>query len=398
MLKLKYGLYILSILSFLMLSGCVTTRQLPHGKPEVSKDKIYVRVLIYKDISHFELYGDSFKITNAKSLKSNIKKGRLDVYFKDNNRVFINGDIYSEPVIISSLKQDYKINGVNYEGNIHLFNNMVVLYLPLEDYVAGVVSSEMNDSWPLEALKAQAVLARTFVLYKMLRNRDKPYDIGITELYQLYRFSKKNNNVTRAVKQTYGIILMYNGEPIEAFYHSCSGGVTESAGEVFLTKLPYLVSIYDPYSRGCKDYHWSYALSSEKILIAAEKVLNKSFKSSKLKDVIVGQRTKSGRVKFFYLIFDDKKQVQIKGNDFRIAIGAKNLKSLLIDKIIKINEKGTVKFLFSGRGYGHGVGLSQWGAKYMAEHGFSYKSILNFYFRGVRFANCYRSNIAKMVK
>jgi stage II sporulation protein D len=221
----------------------------------------------------------------------------------------------------------------------------------------------------------------------MTANKDKEYDIENTEMHQVFEYREDNNNINRAVAETRGIIILYNREPVEAFFHACSGGITENSGDVFLRDLPYLRSIPDPYCRDIDRFSWTFEESAEQVRQSLKDILDEKFSDLPLQDVKIKKRTGSGRVSEFVLRFERGETAIVKGNKFRLALDPKQLKSLLIKRIQKKNVDGNLVFVFSGKGYGHGVGMSQWGAKVMAENGFRYRDILSYYYRGTRLGN-----------
>jgi stage II sporulation protein D len=279
------------------------------------------------------------------------------------------------PVTIRS-DEPIVINGREYYGHMVVTGEYLVNVVPLELYLHGVIASEMSHSWPLEALKAQAVASRTFACRKLLLSRNDPYDLRDTEMDQKYLLSQAHPALDRAVQGTHGQILMYGGEPIEAFFHSCSGGRTEASGDVFQADLPYLRSIPDPVCRE-ERFEWSCTLRLDEITSALGL-------QPGVKQVRAGEKTSSGRVKEFELLLENGSETTVAGNRFRLAVGPTRLRSLLILDMAAGSDSGRPAIVFRGRGYGHGVGMSQWGARAMAESGRGYRTILGHYYRGVR--------------
>ncbi|HTR45283.1 MAG TPA: SpoIID/LytB domain-containing protein, partial [Thermodesulfovibrionales bacterium] len=138
---------------------------------------------------------------------------------------------------VGNMKGDLLMNGMHYTGDIEVWKGDRGLYLinelPLEDYVESVVASEVGANWEIEALKTQAVISRTYAVQKMRTNAASQYDLTSSVLHQAYKGNNAQIQITYAVKETEGEILTYEGKPIEAFYHSTSGGMTEEAEEVF---------------------------------------------------------------------------------------------------------------------------------------------------------------------
>jgi stage II sporulation protein D len=293
----------------------------------------------------------------------------------------------------ASIESDHPLllNGKMYKGKLVLNEGSVVNILPLDDYLRGVVSSEMPKSWPPEALKAQAVVSRTYAVRKIRERKGDPFDLDDTEMYQKYDYVENTSNIDAAISSTDGLILTYQGDPIEAFFHANSGGVTESCLEIFQKDLPYLKGKKDPYTEGENAGQWTLSLRGEEIQRRLEgfresrKVSFSAVPSAPLSDIEIHSKTASGRVSEFALAFGSsrgRENLVVKGNTFRLALDPKLFRSLLITGIEKTLQGGGFLFTFSGKGYGHGVGMSQVGAKEMADRGFSFREILSFYYQG----------------
>jgi stage II sporulation protein D len=294
----------------------------------------------------------------------------------------------TEPLVIGSAR---------YHGTLLVTPEHLINLLPLELYVAGVVAAEVSPDWPLEALKAQAVVSRTFAYRKMLAAREQPYDVRDTVMDQRFLLSDPHPAVERAVRGTRDQLILYRNRPIEAFFHSCSGGRTERSGSVFQADLPYLQSVPDPF---CTDERsaWSATFDLARVDRAVASCLETPGDPaswtegsgtpgegrSVLQEIRMGRRTSSGRVGEFVLLFSGGKQATVPGNRFRLAVGPREMKSLLITRMSHERRDGRVLVTFQGRGYGHGVGMSQWGAYHMAVRGYDYRRIIAHYYRGVR--------------
>ncbi len=253
---------------------------------------------------------------------------------------------------------------------------MVVNHLDLEKYLYGVLRHEVPYYWPMEALKAQAIAARTFALDRISTMRDKDYDVTSDIYSQVYGGrSGERWRTTRAVKSTKGKVLTYEGKIIPAYYHSICGGHTEDAENVFGIKLAPLQGRSCPFCRGAKGMRWSAKLSYEEI----EERLNKyGIKVKDIRSVAEGGRDKSGRL-MAVKIKDTAGGKKIPCFKFRLALGPNIIRST--DFMVKNAGKGVT---FSGRGWGHGVGMCQWGAFGMSRRRFNYKKILEYYYPGTK--------------
>jgi stage II sporulation protein D len=244
--------------------------------------------------------------------------------------------------------------------------------LRLEKYLLGVVPREMSPSWSVQALKAQAVAARSYAYYLVLHSRDKPYDVAATTASQVYGGAEAGNPTTdKAVIQTRGEVLVYKGKPILSYFHSHSGGVLEDAGKVWTTSLPYYKVIPDPVSMDYKDLSWNTAISGSDL---ARSLRRNGFEPTSILNVSPAERSSSGRISRVR-ISTDQEDFEISSNSLRIWLGAGKIKSTLCS----IEKRGG-EYIFSGHGFGHGVGMSQWGAQGMAENGEGYQRILEHYY------------------
>ncbi len=266
----------------------------------------------------------------------------------------------------------------------------VVNRVPLEDYLRGVVPSEMPASWPLEALKAQAVAARNYALLQVKNSKDI-YDVRADQLSQVYRgCGVETPAADRAVLETAGVVLLYNGELAYTFYHSSSGGFTENSEDVWLNPLPYIKGKADPYDKNDLHYNWQVSYTADQLAIQLKKAGYNFKKITGLEEL---SRTSSGqRVKKILVKGEDEKGSPIKveiGNAdaVRTALG---LKSALFTMNVKKDAKGLLSSVeIRGSGFGHGLGMSQWGARGMAQKGYNYQDILRYYFTGVKLAAGY---------
>ena len=250
-------------------------------------------------------------------------------------------------------------------------SNGSVINLNMTDYLIGVVSSEMPASFNLEALKAQSVLARTYAL-KAKQTGKKLTDtvntqsyIDIDQMKNKWRnsFNTYYNKIKNAVENTNGEYLSYNGNYIEALYHSTNNGKTESSLDVFGNYYPYLISVSSEYDKNASSY-------LRTINMPLDTISNKLGLSLNNDSVIsILSYTDGGNIK----------EININGNNF----SGKKVRELLdlrsADFDISISDNNAN---ITTRGYGHGVGMSQYGANGMANAGYSYKDILSHYYPG----------------
>lgn len=252
--------------------------------------------------------------------------------------------------------------------------------MKMEDYIAGVVAGEMKNDWPVEALAAQAILARTFTVEAIetkggVPARGTQASTDIKE-FQAYDAKAINDNVRKAVDMTRGLIITYQGRPIHAWFHSSAGGVTALAKEGLNFKEAepaYTESVPSPDDLAPADIqHWQTTFTKSELMAALKKM---GTPVSAISSVEIGQKGPSGRTTTVTI----NKTLAVSGPDLRVALDSTKLKSMLLDNITMDGDTVT----FSGKGYGHGVGVSQWGARKMAESGKTAGEIINYYFKNV---------------
>lgn len=255
----------------------------------------------------------------------------------------------------------------------------VIESLSLEDYLYGVLPAEMSQNWPMEALKAQAVASRTYALKQM--NPQQDYDVTDGVEAQVYGgINGVNPKIRKAVNSTRGQVLTYRGKLITAFFHSCCGGHTASAsaawGEPVVRPLK---GVRDPYCRHSSHYSWEYFVADSDLLRLVQAAGSTALRVREIRSY---RKDGSGRTLTFR-VWTDKGSFLLKASDVRRRFGTFDFKSTLITRIRKV--KGGYEFY--GRGWGHGVGMCQDGAKVMALRGRNYKRILHFYYPGAVIEN-----------
>lgn len=251
----------------------------------------------------------------------------------------------------------------------------VINEVDLEEYLYGVLKMEVDPRWPADALKAQAVAARTLALYSLNRFSSEGYDVRATTESQVYGgVLAEDPRTSAAVDATRGQVLTYDGRPIFAAYHSDSGGYTESSELVWGGRYAYLRSVTDPYSAA---QPWTLRIE----LSTLEDRLRRAGRGvAGITAVDVVEVTPSGRAAFVR-IGGAQGTLILRGTELRSLIGAETMKSTLFTARVNPDEQPSVEF--NGRGSGHGVGMSQWGARGQALLGRSYLDILRFYYTGV---------------
>jgi stage II sporulation protein D len=251
----------------------------------------------------------------------------------------------------------------------------VINQLDLEEYLYGVLRMEVDPRWPASALHAQAVAARTLALYSLNRFAAEGYDVRATTESQVYGgVSAEDPRTTAAVEATRGQVLVFDGRPIFAAYHSDSGGHTEASELVWGGRYAYLRPVADPYTVA---QPWMLRLP----VPAFEERLRRAGRAvgGGVAEVDVAELTPSGRVAFVRITSSTGSLV-LRGTELRTLLGAEAMKSTLFTARMVPGEAAVE---FAGRGSGHGVGMSQWGARGQALLGRAYPDILRYYYTGV---------------
>ena len=315
-----------------------------------------------------------------------VEPGGSVVHRSDNGSIHLQ---YSEQgITVDDTQTDNGILGIRTDGEGSIsFNDfdiptnmkvektehglVVVARVPVEEYLRGVVPKEMPASWHEEALKAQAVCARTYALYQKQRRGDYSYDLLATVASQVYggegSYHPRSDS---AVAATRGEVLMFEGDLALTLFHANSGGHTEDMKRVWGSGLPYLEGVKDPHSPVME---WSCEISQRDL----EKKLKKSgIDCDRFSSLAFSDRGISGRYRIVTIICGDE-SVELRTNKLRHIVGPGEMKST------RFREKVSKSALhLAGEGFGHGVGLSQWGARGFAEKGALYEQILSFYYPG----------------
>jgi len=311
----------------------------------------------------------SITILSTKPVRITAEQGRISVG---------QFGVFSSPIRLRS-EQPVRLNGRAYRGSLTVHNRsgilLVVNEVDLEQYLYGVVPREISKTWSAEVIKAQAVVARTFALRLRLDGENPLYDLDNSTFSQMYEGADiEDARVNGYIDQTSGEVLAYKNVLAQVYYHSTCGGETESAEDLWGKFVPYLQSVTCRFCAPSPYFSWTFRLSTRDV----EKLLKKKGFDLLPETVRVKRLTASRRAGV--LVFSGKKaSLEMKANDFRTLAGTKELKSLLFTV-----RSGPSGFIFEGHGFGHGVGMCQWGAKGMSDQGMEYLRILQYYFRGTK--------------
>ncbi|MCB9494455.1 MAG: SpoIID/LytB domain-containing protein [Desulfobacteraceae bacterium] len=300
-----------------------------------------------------------------------LKVRKFEISLSSSNTIKINGiDLLKKQVVISSGKEPVCFKNTKYTGKIILNQNNgkieVINILDLGSYLKSVVPSEMPDSWHHEALKAQAVASRTYALFMIEQNKNNSYHMESGILSQVYKgIDNISANSSLAVEETDSQFILFENKPVLAAFHSNSGGFTDDPRYFWRKNFSYLKPRNDPFT----------PLNEWKVFFSFDELSKLLFMDTvRIKKVIIAERTPSGRatrLKFK----TDSGSLYLNGEKLREKLGFYTVKSTLFK--LKNTKNGLE---ITGRGFGHGIGMSQWGAKIMAEKGYNYKDIVRYYY------------------
>ena len=255
---------------------------------------------------------------------------------------------------------------------------LLVNELPMEEYVAGTVRGEASERWPAEALRALAVVARTYAVFQQGRITGRAFHVVAGNQDQNFAgWVVEGSPAREAARATAGQVLTWEGRVFPTFYHSDSGGFTEAAQTVFSGDVPPLAGVRDEFSMESPNYTWTVTIP---LTVIGERLRRGGLDVGQVSGLTVLERSPSFRVARM-TVDHSRGTSTLRGADFRRLIGYDALKSTLF---VPTAQNGAIRF--EGRGWGHGVGLSQFGAKGMADRGYTYSQILEHYYPGTALA------------
>jgi stage II sporulation protein D len=282
-----------------------------------------------------------------------------------------------------SRRGPFRVGMREYVGGLEVWRQgdrlLLVNELAMEEYVAGTVRGEASERWPAEALRALAVVARTYAVFQQGRSAGKAFHLVAGNQDQNFAgWAVAGSPPREAARATAGQVLTWQGRVFPTFYHSDSGGFTEPAQSVFSGDgVPPLAGVRDEFSMESPNYTWAVTLP---LAVIGERLRRGGIDVGQVIRLLVLERSPSFRVARM-AVEHTGGTATLRGTDFRRLIGYDALKSTLF---VPVSQNGAVRF--EGRGWGHGVGLSQFGAKGMAERGYTYARILEHYYPGTTLA------------
>ncbi len=354
----------------------------------IAKEPVTIRVAVLKDkeLLHLSVTGafDVVDLNSNKLLFSSHDLNYGSVKAKDDGIEIKDVVCHTDSVLILPKKKiAITIDKRRYRGKVAIYKDkngliMAVNILDLESYVKGVLYNEISHNWPMDAIKAQAVAVRTYAMYQKEVMKTKNFDVSADTSSQVYGgyFSEKDKT-NRGVDLSEGEVLVYKGRLFPAYFHATCGGVTENASELWKADI-------EPLKGGSKcefcskspHYSWRTEIGLSDI---KDKLSGRLNISGVIADFLVEETNPQGRVRMVKIKDDQGATYLISAKDLRFLIGPDILRSTYFT--ISLDRD---RVIFSGKGWGHGVGLCQWGAFGMAKKGYSYKEILEFYYPGAK--------------
>jgi stage II sporulation protein D len=274
--------------------------------------------------------------------------------------------------------------GKMYRGSLEVKGGapglMVVNTLDIEEYLYGVVAKEAPSQWEMAALRAQAIVARTYALYKRTRQANRDYDVAALYIRdQHYEgYGAEHPRTTQAVNDTKGLVLTCHGELIPAYYHAESAGYTENSEHVWSSAHPCLRAVKAPMHPASPYLQWSASVSLQDMRAA---LIKQGYAVGPIRHLEPVERSATGRIMQLKISHKAGETV-MRGTDFRLALGPEVIRSTLFTVQIRDGRA-----LFNGQGWGHGVGLCQWCSQGMAELGYDYEAILTHYYQGAKLSH-----------
>ncbi len=398
------------ILMIFVLAGCSGSKEsYERGNNSNISGISQIRVLLDEEPGSYNFINDSpVYLRNGDSYMALVNPGNHlsisssgdEIEVEIEGKRFKGNDLRLVP---ESEEGSISFKGGSYRGSLNLVPEgsavNIVNQLSVEEYLKGVIPREMptgKGNEYFEALKAFTICARTYTYSKMRENK-KNFDVFADTRDQVYGGSGiEKKIVNKVVDETRGLILTYDGKPAVTFYHSTCGGYTEDAKNVFPNMdLPYLVTVKDgdgPYCSISPKFRWTEKFSENTFIqrfLSAGYLDNSNYS---IAGISINSTFRSGRINELEVDFTSNsgksKQVKIYGNNIRYVIRTPDNKTILESSNFEIKKSGDT-IVINGKGYGHGVGLCQWGALEQSKEGRDFEEILSLYYPGTEIENYY---------
>ncbi|MFH0762658.1 MAG: SpoIID/LytB domain-containing protein [Candidatus Omnitrophota bacterium] len=347
-----------------------------------------IRVLILKEAASFNFrVKGPYKITDAARKERLAAGNNLNTTVTACNDGIIIGAKsfkFARLHFLSGGSAEAIINGRRFRGDLEFIKNKnnslsIVNHIDIEDYIKGILYHEVSHYWPIEVLKAQTIVCRSYAMYQKESNKARDYDLTSDIYSQVYggKTSERYRS-SIAVRDTGGAILTYKGKVLPAFFHATCAGHTQDASLVWDIDLPALKGVKCDFCVKSPHYKWNYVLPVKEF---GGKLNESGYVVKEIKHIADAGRDNSGRLT----------DVEIAASGGLLKIPANKLRSILGPNLIRsTNFRADIvgsDVVFEGLGWGHGVGMCQWGAYFMAKEGRDYKDILVYYYPGTELRN-----------
>jgi len=343
----------------------------------------YIRVAIIQDATSLSLKTTGlFEITDisGSNVLSRGKNLKTTVTAYKGGILLAGKSFNATKVVLSVNEPDVAIiNGRKFRGNIQFIRKdnlhlLIVNQINLEDYIKGILYHESSHYWPMEALKAQAIVSRTYAVYQMQENSARDFDVTSDVYSQVYGGSTSERYRTnKAAEETRGIIVTYQGKTFPTYFHATCGGHTEDASMLWNINIPPLKGLPCDFCKDSPHYNWHYVVFIGEL---REQLKNSGYSLGMIKEINILGRDNSGRITELN-ITTDRNELKISAKDLRNIAGPNLIRSTKFN--VRIEGQDAI---FEGTGWGHGVGLCQWGAYFMAKQGRNALEILQYYYPG----------------
>jgi stage II sporulation protein D len=342
-----------------------------------------IRVALLQDASSFALrIKGAYEIEDSKTARI-LRRGRnLNTTVTADSDGILLGDFRASSghlLLKAEGSSSLTVNGRRFKEKIGILRQgngrlLVTNVVNLEDYVKGILYHETSHYWPQDALMAQAIVCRSYALYQKEENRLKDFDLTSDVYSQVYGgLTSERQRTSAAVEETKGEILTFQGKVFPAFFSATCGGHTEDASVLWKIDLPPLKGVPCSFCQESPHYNWHYVLSRQELL---KKIIGAGYKLEQVVAITPLERDPSGRVTGLR-ISSFLSQINISAKDFRNLVGPNLVRSTNFEVRLAHND-----VVFQGVGWGHGVGMCQWGAYFMAKSGHTYIDILRHYYPG----------------
>jgi stage II sporulation protein D len=357
-----------------------------------------IRVLLASDVQQMELQADHVIWATDARDRARMYRSSVRIEVRGQDLVLNGTRVSGDHVTLRAGDQDLQLwlprhngngNGsllqpedeksvVQVSGLVQLVRRgkglLVINQVDLEEYVKGVVPAEVSSAWHTEMLKAQAVAARTYALYQHMLSASRDYDVAAGIQDQVYHGRQGiDARVEQAVESTRGLVITHQGAPIYAAFSSTAAGITEDAVIVWSKDLPYLKGVECPFDLESPYYQWK---ASFKLETLEQNLRQQGFTVGTIATLTPLAYSRAGRVATLRILHS-KGELMLRGEELRKAVGY----TVVPSTQFTIESFGP-DVVLAGYGAGHAVGLCQWGAKELAELGYSFSSILSYYYPG----------------